>query len=102
MRCTRQSVWFSDAVSRACAAGYTTFVEFAPNPVALMPTMATAFAAGLPDAHSGPAFSTLVGLAMRAAAPPPDIQDIHLGGPVQKARSGGLVSRLMNALKTNY
>ena len=51
VRCTRQSVWFSDAVSRACAAGYTTFVEFAPNPVALMPTMATAFAAGLPDAQ---------------------------------------------------
>ncbi|WP_295627733.1 polyketide synthase Pks13 [uncultured Corynebacterium sp.] len=51
VRCTRQSVWFADAVSRACAAGYTTFVEFSPNPVALMPTMATAFAAGLPDAQ---------------------------------------------------
>lgn len=51
VRCTRQSVWFADAISRACAAGYTTFVEFAPNPVALMPTMATAFAAGLPDAQ---------------------------------------------------
>lgn len=51
VRCTRHSVWFADAVSRACAAGYSTFVEFAPNPVALMPTMATAFAAGLPDAQ---------------------------------------------------
>ncbi|WP_448852618.1 polyketide synthase Pks13 [Corynebacterium sp. 335C] len=49
VRCTRGSVWFADAVERAVAAGYTTFLEFAPNPVALMPAMATAFAAGAQD-----------------------------------------------------
>lgn len=49
VRCTRGSVWFADAIERSVAAGYSTFIEFAPNPVALMPIMATAFAAGLPD-----------------------------------------------------
>ncbi|MDO4610282.1 polyketide synthase Pks13 [Corynebacterium sp.] len=49
VRCTRGSVWFSDAIERAVGAGYTTFVEFAPNPVALMPAMATCFAAGAQD-----------------------------------------------------
>jgi len=58
--------------------------------------------AGLPDAHSGPAFSTLVGLAMLAASPTRDLRDIALGGIVQKARPAGLVARLIAALKTNY
>lgn len=49
VRCTRGSVWFADAIERSVAGGYSTFIEFAPNPVALMPIMATAFAAGLPD-----------------------------------------------------
>ncbi|MBV7296063.1 type I polyketide synthase [Corynebacterium sp. TAE3-ERU12] len=51
IRCTRGSVWFAEAISRACAAGFVTFVEFAPNPVALMPIMGTAMAAGVPDAE---------------------------------------------------
>jgi len=58
--------------------------------------------AGLPEAHSGPAFSTLVGLALLAASPTRDLRDIALGGIVHKAKSGGLVARLISALKTNY
>src|SRR4029453_6883763 len=37
---------------------------------------------GLPDAHSGPAFSTLVGLALLAASGTGDVRDIALGGTV--------------------
>ena len=39
---------------------------------------------GLPDAHSGPAFSTLVGLALLAASGSGDIRDI--AAPVARAR----------------
>lgn len=55
---------------------------------------------GLPDAHSGPAFSTLVGLAMLAAKGPDDLRDIALGGHVQKGR-GGLLSRFMTAIRSS-
>jgi polyketide synthase 13 len=44
LRCTRYSVWFSDATGRLFDEGFRTFVEFSPNPVALMPMMNTAFA----------------------------------------------------------
>ena len=36
---------------------------------------------GLPDAHSGPAFSTLVGLAFLAASGSDDIRDIGMRSP---------------------
>ena len=58
--------------------------------------------AGLPDAHSGPAFSTLVGLACLASAGSDDIRDIALGTIVQKKQAKGLVGRLITALKQGY
>jgi cell division protein FtsA len=55
---------------------------------------------GLPDAHSGPAFSTLVGLALLAAKGRGDIRDI---GPITRARPPkGLVGRFMAAMKGGY
>ena len=57
---------------------------------------------GLPDAHSGPAFATLVGLAMLASGVSGDIRDIALGQTVDRKPSGGLVARLMSALKQGY
>ncbi|MEJ6549756.1 polyketide synthase Pks13 [Corynebacterium sp. USCH3] len=44
LRCTRYSVWLSDATGTLFDEGFRTFVEFSPNPVALMPMMNTAFA----------------------------------------------------------
>ena len=58
--------------------------------------------AGLPDAHSGPAFSTLVGLACLASSRSGDIRDIALGNLVQKKPAKGMVGRLINALKQGY
>ncbi|OZD07468.1 polyketide synthase [Rhodococcus sp. 06-221-2] len=46
----RHPVWFTQAVNVAVGDGHTTFVELAPNPVALMSVAATAWAAGLADA----------------------------------------------------
>ncbi|KIQ16661.1 polyketide synthase [Rhodococcus sp. MEB064] len=46
----RHPVWFTQAVKQAVDAGYTTFVELSPNPVALMSIAATAWATGVPDA----------------------------------------------------
>ncbi|MEO5578956.1 MAG: cell division protein FtsA [Sphingomicrobium sp.] len=57
---------------------------------------------GLPDAHSGPAFATLVGLAMLAAGGSGDIRDLALGSNVERKSSGGFVARLMSALKQGY
>src|ERR687893_1469108 len=39
---------------------------------------------GLPDAHSGPAFSTLVGLALLAGSGRQDLRDIALGQTTQR------------------
>jgi cell division protein FtsA len=52
---------------------------------------------GLPDAHSGPAFSTLVGLALLAASGRGDIRDIL--NPVPKRSSSGLIGRFMAAMR---
>lgn len=43
----RHSVYFTNAVKQAVDTGHTTFLELAPNPVALMQVAATTFAAGL-------------------------------------------------------
>jgi len=56
---------------------------------------------GLPDAHSGPAFSTLVGLALIAGSKSGDLRDIALPVVTRKA-SGGIFSRMMSALKQGY
>jgi len=56
---------------------------------------------GLPDAHSGPAFSTLAGLAQFAAS-----DELDLGGgaaPASGDRAGGnLVQRLIAAFRSQY
>ena len=57
---------------------------------------------GLPDAHSGPAFSTLVGLALLAASGTGDIRDIVLGPIAQKKVARGMVGRLIAAMKGGY
>jgi cell division protein FtsA len=56
---------------------------------------------GLPDAHSGPAFSTLVGLALLAASGRGDIRDIA-GAVARPGRSKGMIGRLMDAMKGGY
>lgn len=60
------------------------------------PTMA-----GLPEAHSGPAFSTLAGLAQFAAS---DDTDLRAGfaAPQGDGRSGNMVQRLIAAFRTQY
>ena len=58
---------------------------------------------GLPDAHAGPAFTTLAGLAMFAASKEIDL--INVGGsakPVRKAEGTGLMGRLIAAFRTQY
>ncbi|MBS4727990.1 acyltransferase domain-containing protein [Mycobacterium sp. SM1] len=47
----RHSVYFTQGIRNAVDAGYTTFLELAPNPVALMQVGLTTAAAGLPEAQ---------------------------------------------------
>jgi cell division protein FtsA len=54
---------------------------------------------GLPDAHSGPAFSTLVGLACLASSQSGDIRDLTLGKIAQKKPANGMIGRLIAAMK---
>ena len=56
---------------------------------------------GLPDAHSGPAFSTLVGLALLAASKSGDLRDIALPVVARKS-SGGFFGRMISALRQGY
>lgn len=58
---------------------------------------------GLPDAHSGPGFSTLAGLIHYAASDPIDLRAImqERQDVVRPAR-GGLLSKLIAAVKTGY
>ncbi|MEO8618864.1 MAG: cell division protein FtsA [Sphingomicrobium sp.] len=57
---------------------------------------------GMPDAHSGPAFSTLVGLAMLAGGGSGDLRDLALGQTVSKKTGNGFLGRLVSALKQGY
>jgi len=57
---------------------------------------------GLPDAHSGPAFSTLVGLACLASSRSGDIRDIALGTTIGNPAPKGLFGRLIMAMKGGY
>ena len=57
---------------------------------------------GLPEAHSGPAFSALVGLASLAASGTGDIRDLTLGTIKERRPASGLVGRLISALKQGY
>ena len=58
---------------------------------------------GLPEAHSGPAFATLAGLAFYAASDPVDLRAL---GPVTTAvhrpKGAGLVRKLIQAARANY
>jgi cell division protein FtsA len=55
---------------------------------------------GLPEAHSGPGFSTLVGLALIGHGGPNDIRDIALGNVGQRRKpAGGVFSRLLAVMK---
>lgn len=58
----------------------------------------------LPDAHSGPAFATLAGLAAFAASNPIDLRAIEPSGGqmVSRPKGGALLQRLMSAFRANY
>ncbi|WP_066796496.1 cell division protein FtsA [Sphingomonas soli] len=57
----------------------------------------------LPEAHSGPAFATLAGLARFAAANPIDLRSLEPAHQlVTKASPGALLQRLMAAFRANY
>jgi cell division protein FtsA len=57
----------------------------------------------LPDAHSGPAFATLAGLAYFAGSDPIDLRSVApMGQMTHKPRGLGAVRRLMAAVKANY
>jgi len=56
---------------------------------------------GMPEAHSGPAFSTLVGLALLAGSGSGDIRDISHPSRPSKGPSGFL-GRMLAALKQGY
>ena len=56
---------------------------------------------GLPEAHSGPAFSTLVGLANLAASGTGDIRDIA-APPRDRKPANGLFNKLISALRQGY
>jgi cell division protein FtsA len=58
---------------------------------------------GLPEAHSGPAFATLVGLAQFAASDELDLRQVSTpGAPVQKSTGGGVVQRMISAFRSGY
>ncbi|MDT9598048.1 cell division protein FtsA [Sphingosinicella rhizophila] len=59
--------------------------------------------AGLPEAHGGPAFTTLVGLAQFAASNELDLRQIVAPGAiVHKGNGGNLVQRLISAVKSGF
>ena len=58
---------------------------------------------GLPEAHSGPAFATLVGLALFAASNELDLRSVApSGAAAPKAASGSVVQRLVTALRSGF
>ena len=56
---------------------------------------------GLPEAHSGPAFSTLVGLAMLAGSGSGDLRDMMSGSRARKT-GNSFVGRMLAALRQGY
>jgi cell division protein FtsA len=58
---------------------------------------------GLPEAHSGPAFATLAGLAQFAASKELDLRHLHAAETtVHKVSGGNFVQRLIAAFRTQY
>ncbi|HEX8446337.1 MAG TPA: cell division protein FtsA [Sphingomonas sp.] len=59
--------------------------------------------AGLPDAHSGPAFATLAGLIQFAASDPLDLRQVTSGHQmVHRASATNMVQRLIAAFRSGY
>ena len=59
--------------------------------------------AGLPDAHSGSGFATLAGLVHYAASDPVDLRAAVASDQlVTRVQGGGLIARLMRAVKQQY
>ena len=57
----------------------------------------------LPEAHSGPAFATLAGLAFYAATDPVDLRAAApMTTAVHRPKAGGLVRKLIQAARANY
>jgi cell division protein FtsA len=57
----------------------------------------------LPEAHSGPAFTTLAGLAFYAASDPVDLRALSTQHQlVHKTRGIGMIRRMITAVKANY
>ena len=58
---------------------------------------------GLPEAHSGPAFSTLAGLALFAASNELDLRSGFTSpGGDERTAGGGMLQRLIAAFRTQY
>jgi cell division protein FtsA len=58
---------------------------------------------GLPDAHSGPAFSTLCGLLLYAHSNPVDLKlGLGLDDPSASGAKPGVVARIMAIIRENY
>ena len=58
---------------------------------------------GLPDAHSGPAFATLAGLALFAASDELDLRSVTASGQAQQRPGGGnIVQRMISAFRSGY
>src|SRR4029079_13586024 len=57
---------------------------------------------GLPDAHSGPAFATLVGLALLAGSGSGDIRDIAFGTVTNRKPARGMIGRLVEAMRGGF
>ena len=57
---------------------------------------------GLPEAHAGPAFATLAGLAFYAAADPVDLRAVAPAQTVHRPRGAGLMRKLIQAARANY
>jgi cell division protein FtsA len=59
--------------------------------------------AGLPDAHSGPAFATLAGLAQFAASDELDLRGVVAAQPnVARPGGGNIVQRLVSVFRSSY
>ena len=94
LRCTRHSVWFEDATRLAFERGHSTMVEIAPNPVAIMGLMKTAFSVGRGDAKLLFALKRKVPTAqsmrdllaeMYVAGAPVDLLGLHGSGEIAAA-----------------
>ena len=57
---------------------------------------------GLPEAHSGMGFSTLAGLVLFAASDPVDLRQPSLSQAIVRMSPGGMVQRLLAAVKSSY